>query len=81
MSRRTAEALSGAASPALRNELRDLLTRVQVPVRLIVGEHDALLHEVPDIDLVTIPDAGHYPQLTHAEAVASVIEPADHHSR
>ncbi len=71
---RTAEALSRAASPALRNELRELLARVQVPIRLIVGEHDALLHEVPDMDVVTIPDAGHYSQLTHPEAVASVIE-------
>ena len=76
VSRRTAVALSGAASPALRDELRKLLARVQVPVRLIVGEHDALLQEAPNIDVVTIPAAGHYPQLTHAEAVASVIERA-----
>ena len=74
VSRRTAEALSEAASPALRDELRELVARVQVPVRLIVGEHDALLHEVPGMDVVTIPDAGHYPQLSHPEALASAIE-------
>jgi pimeloyl-ACP methyl ester carboxylesterase len=45
-------------------------------IEALLVEHDALLHEVPNIDLVTIPNAGHYPQLTRAETVASVIDGA-----
>ncbi|TYB62274.1 alpha/beta fold hydrolase [Nonomuraea sp. PA05] len=60
------------AAHAVRDELRELLTQVNVPVEIIVGSADPLTVAV-DRPVTTIEGAGHYPQLTHPAQVAAVL--------
>ncbi|WP_101255366.1 alpha/beta fold hydrolase [Streptomyces barkulensis] len=54
---------------SLCHELRDM----PVPVTLVAGEADPLAHPSPH-PVLTVPGAGHYPQLTHPEAVARILD-------
>ncbi|MGY0497623.1 alpha/beta fold hydrolase [Nocardia sp. FBN12] len=60
------------AAGASRDELAAKLARVSVPVDIIVGSDDPLI-ETTDRPVVTIPDTGHYPQLTHPDLVARIV--------
>lgn len=52
-----------------RGALQSALSRVTVPVQLVIGERDPL--EVPsELPVAEIASAGHYPQLTHPDDVA-----------
>ncbi|UOR01473.1 alpha/beta fold hydrolase [Leucobacter allii] len=72
-----AEHLALAGSPRWRAELRDALARFPGPIRIITGSDDPLapgavswLERLPDVALMTVPGAGHHPQLTHGDALA-----------
>lgn len=69
---RTVAALRHASAPARRNELIELLARVQVPVRLVAGADDPLA-TATSRELTVIEGTGHYPQLTHPAQVAAAI--------
>lgn len=58
------------ADAAGRRRSRELLDRVKVPVRIVVGSADPLAEAVGH-PVTEIEGAGHYPQLTHPEQVAS----------
>ncbi len=58
---------------AARDELRELLDRVQVPVKIVTGSADPLIVDRP---AVVIPGAGHYPQLTHPRELARSLATA-----
>lgn len=60
------------AAGASRDELAAKLARVTVPVDIIVGSEDPLI-ETTDRPVITIPDTGHYPQLTHPDLVARIV--------
>ncbi|AQZ62608.1 putative NAD dependent epimerase/dehydratase family protein [[Actinomadura] parvosata subsp. kistnae] len=60
------------AAHAVRHELRELLTRVNVPVEIVVGSADPLTVPV-DRPVTTIAGAGHYPQLTHPDELAAAL--------
>lgn len=53
-----------------RDELRRLLDRVEVPVEIVAGSDDPLAVAV-DVPVTMIDGAGHYPQLTHPDALAA----------
>ncbi|MFF2087458.1 alpha/beta fold hydrolase [Nocardia sp. NPDC058176] len=72
VAQRTFATLRAAGAAARRTELAAKLARVRVPVDIIVGENDPLT-EPTDHPVITIPDTGHYPQLTHPELVAQVL--------
>ncbi len=64
--------------------LWDDMTRLEVPTRLIWGDHDSILPFtsgeelaglMPDAQLTVIADAGHMPQLDQPAAVAAVLDP------
>jgi 3-oxoacyl-(acyl-carrier-protein) synthase/pimeloyl-ACP methyl ester carboxylesterase/acyl carrier protein len=67
---------------AAEPDLRDRLEEIQVPTLLVTGRHDSvipqrtshLLHGlIPHSRYREIPDAGHFPTVTHAETVASLL--------
>jgi pimeloyl-ACP methyl ester carboxylesterase len=60
------------AAHAARDELRQLLAQVSVPVEIVTGSADPLTAAV-DRPVTTIKGAGHYPQLTHPAEVAAAI--------
>ncbi|MGW8650037.1 alpha/beta fold hydrolase, partial [Nocardia salmonicida] len=74
VAQRTFAALRAAGSS--RDELAAKLARVTVPVDIIVGADDPLI-EPTDRPVTTIPDTGHYPQLTHPDLVACVVRGED----
>ncbi len=64
--------------------LWDDMTQLEVPTRLIWGDHDSILPFtsgeelaglMPDAQLTVIADAGHMPQLDQPAAVAAVLDP------
>lgn len=57
---------------ANRDHDRELLDRMSVPVRIIVGSDDPLVVPVAH-PVVEVPGAGHYPQLTHPEVLAGQL--------
>jgi 3-oxoadipate enol-lactonase len=72
----------GARGLAARPDSRDLLPTIDVPVLVIVGEHDALTppadsqllaEGIPRARLVTIDQAGHMSNLENPEAVNSAL--------
>ncbi|WP_039799609.1 alpha/beta fold hydrolase [Nocardia araoensis] len=69
---RTVAALRWASAPARREELRTLLHRVAVPVRVIAGSADPVTVSTAR-EWVPIEGAGHYPQLTHPAQVAAEL--------
>ena len=67
---------------AAEPDLRDRLEEIQVPTLLVTGRHDSvipqrtshLLHGlIPRSSYREIPDAGHFPTVTHAETVAGLL--------
>ncbi|QIS14699.1 alpha/beta fold hydrolase [Nocardia arthritidis] len=72
VARRTAAALRAASAESRRKELRALLERVRVPVRIVIGADDPLVAPVSRPTTI-VAGGGHYPQLTHPEAVAGAI--------
>ncbi|MGW4324394.1 alpha/beta fold hydrolase [Nocardia sp. NPDC004573] len=69
---RTVAALRRASAPARREELRTLLTRLEVPVRIVTGSTDPLTIATTR-DTISIEGAGHYPQLTHPARLAAEL--------
>ncbi|APE33991.1 hypothetical protein BOX37_08420 [Nocardia mangyaensis] len=72
VAQRTFATLRAAGAAARRAELAAKLARVQVPVDIIVGANDPLT-EPTGHSVITIPDTGHYPHLTHPELVAQIL--------
>ncbi|MCX5210259.1 alpha/beta fold hydrolase [Kitasatospora sp. NBC_00240] len=75
---RTARRLRSLQGPRVRSELSELLRSCPVPVRLVVGEHDPLTVAVPAnpaiaLPVVTVPGAGHHPQLSHPARLAEIL--------
>ncbi|GHH82701.1 bifunctional protein [Kitasatospora indigofera] len=75
---RTARRLRSLQRPLERSKLSELLRSCPVPVRLVVGEYDPLTLAVPanpaiTLPAVTVPGAGHYPQLSHPDRLAEVL--------
>lgn len=71
---RVADHLARAGSASWRGELREKLGRFSGPVRIITGSADPLapefvaaLSSLPQVEMISIPGAGHHPQLTHGE--------------
>jgi nucleoside-diphosphate-sugar epimerase/pimeloyl-ACP methyl ester carboxylesterase len=78
---RVAEQLALAGSEQWRAELREALGRFSGPVRIITGSDDPLspgaleqLASRPNVELVSVPGAGHHPQLTHGDALVELLE-------
>lgn len=70
--------LSRAGSERWRAQLRDALRGFDGPVRIVVGSEDPLDARFrddlgPRVEIVSLPGAGHHPQLTHAEALTEVL--------
>ncbi|GAA4087042.1 alpha/beta fold hydrolase [Nocardioides kongjuensis] len=77
---RVAEQLALAGSEQWRAELREALGRFGGPVRIVTGSDDPLcagaLEELasrPNVELVSVPGAGHHPQLTHGDALVDLL--------
>ncbi|MFJ4207850.1 alpha/beta fold hydrolase [Paenarthrobacter sp. NPDC089675] len=82
-SRRVAEHLALTVSRKWRTELREALGQYDGPVRIITGSDDPLspsavhwLKSLPNVELITVPGAGHHPQLTHGDALADLLADA-----
>lgn len=78
---RVAEHLALAGSKQWRGELREGLARFSGPVRIIAGGDDPLapdaveqLDSMPNVELISVPGAGHHPQLTHSRALVELLE-------
>lgn len=78
--KRVAEHLALAGSTQWRAELRDALARFRGPVRIITGSDDPLtpdaieqLASLPNVELISVPGAGHHPQLTHGDALVDLL--------
>lgn len=77
---RVAEHLARAASTQWRAELQHALLRFDGPVRIITGSSDPItpgateqLSSLPNVELITVPGAGHHPQLTHGDALVDLL--------
>ncbi|MEQ4564620.1 alpha/beta fold hydrolase [Paenarthrobacter sp. CAP02] len=82
---RVAQHLALTGSKQWRSELQDALGRFSGQVRIITGSEDPLaadasgqLKSLPNVELIVVPGAGHHPQLTHGDALASHLK---NHSR
>ncbi|GAA3673315.1 alpha/beta fold hydrolase [Nocardioides ginsengisoli] len=80
---RVAEQLARAGSEQWRAELRATLERFGGPVRIITGSDDPLspdaverLASLPNVELISVPGAGHHPQLTHGDALVELLKGA-----
>jgi len=78
--RSVAQHLALASSSSWRAELQDALARFGGPVRIITGTDDPLTPEAiervssdPNVELASISDAGHHPQLTHVGALVDML--------
>ncbi|MDI2033969.1 alpha/beta fold hydrolase [Paenarthrobacter nitroguajacolicus] len=78
--KRVAEHLATAGSKQWRAELQEKLMRFSGPVRIITGSEDPIaldaleqLESLPNVELISVPGAGHHPQLTHGDDVAALI--------
>ena len=79
--RSAATQLARAGSAHWRAELRDALERFDGPIRIITGSEDPLdpavgarLRSRPNVELISVPDAGHHPQLTHGQALVGLLQ-------
>lgn len=77
---RVAAQLALASSARWRSELREVLGRFDGPIRIITGSKDPLdpgveemLRSRPNVELISVPGAGHHPQLTHGHALVDVL--------
>ena len=78
--KRVAEQLALAGSKQWRAELREALARFSGPVRIITGSDDPLapgavehLESRRNVELISVPGAGHHPQLTHGDALVGLL--------
>ncbi|MCF6327285.1 MAG: alpha/beta hydrolase, partial [Devosiaceae bacterium] len=74
---RFANELARVSKPALRQELREILKSITVPVTIIVGENDPLLECAFHHKTHIIQKSGHYPQLTNPKQLAQIISSID----
>ena len=81
--KRVAEQLALAGSKQWRAELQEALARFSGPVRIITGSDDPLdpdaaeqLESLPNVELLSMPGAGHHPQLTHSHALVDLLKGA-----
>ncbi|MFF5794573.1 alpha/beta fold hydrolase [Paeniglutamicibacter sp. NPDC012692] len=79
--KRVAKHLTLAGSKHWRGELWEALARFSGPVRIITGSNDPLtpaaveqLKSHPNVKLISIPDAGHHPHLTHSGALIDALK-------
>lgn len=79
--RRAAEHLARAGSEQWRTELRQALGRLRGPIRIITGSDDPLaagatgqLGSRTNVELISVPGAGHHPQLTHGAALVDLLK-------
>lgn len=72
VAQRTFATLRAAGTSAHRTDLAAKLARVDVPVQIVVGEHDPLT-EPTEHPVTTIADTGHFPHLTHPSEVARIL--------
>jgi len=82
--RRAAEQLARAGSERWRAELREALGRFRGTIRVITGSDDPLagdaiksLESRSNVELISVPGAGHHPQLTHGDALVELLAEAD----
>ncbi|MDR4532267.1 alpha/beta fold hydrolase [Glutamicibacter sp. PS] len=78
---RVAAQLALTGSARWRTTLTETLGRVDIPVRIITGSRDPLLPAAIEklasyshLELISIPGAGHHPQLTHADELAELLK-------
>ncbi|MFC0598162.1 alpha/beta fold hydrolase [Streptomyces palmae] len=78
---RVAEQLALAGSEQWRAELQEALGRFSGPVRIITGSEDPIspgaveqLESLPNVELISVPGAGHHPQLTHSDALVDLLK-------
>ncbi|MGK8556259.1 alpha/beta fold hydrolase [Nocardia gipuzkoensis] len=69
---RTLGALRRASASTQRAELRALLDRVEVPVRIVTGATDPITIPTSS-ESISIEGTGHYPQLTHPQRLAAEL--------
>lgn len=76
-----ASQLVRTGSKRWRAELWEALRRFNGPVRIITGSDDPLdrsaaneLAALPNVNLVSVPGAGHHPQLTHGDALIDLLK-------
>lgn len=75
------EQLAHASSKQWRTELQNALARFRGPVRIVTGGDDPLSPDsieqftlLPHVELISLPGAGHHPQLTHGDALVALFE-------
>lgn len=73
--------LALAGSKQWRAELRESLARFSGPVRIITGSDDPIapgtvgqLESHPNVELISMPGAGHHPQLTHGDTLVDLLK-------
>ncbi|MET4901872.1 alpha/beta fold hydrolase [Paenarthrobacter sp. CC6] len=78
--KKVATQLALAGSKQWRSELQEALGRFTGPVRIITGSEDPIapgmvgqLESLPNVELVSMPGAGHHPQLTHIDPLVTLI--------
>lgn len=78
--KKVARQLALAGSKQWRSELQEALGRFTGPVRIITGSEDPIapgmvgqLESLPNVELVSMPGAGHHPQLTHIDPLVTLI--------
>ncbi|WP_309073538.1 alpha/beta fold hydrolase [Paenarthrobacter sp.] len=79
--KRVSEHLALAGSKPWRTELREALWRFTGTVRIVTGGDDPLapgvveqLKSLPNVQLISVPGAGHHPQLTHGDDLVALIK-------
>ncbi|MFJ2550576.1 alpha/beta fold hydrolase [Microbacterium sp. NPDC087591] len=82
--KRVAEHLALAGSRRWRTDLQGALKRFRGPIRIITGSDDPLdpiiadeFGALPHVELITVPGAGHHPQLTHEDALDELLAGAE----
>lgn len=72
--------LAHASSQHWREEISAALQRFSGPVRIVTGSEDPLtqsaareLGALPNVTLLSLPGAGHHPQLTHGDALIRLL--------
>ncbi|MFK0041684.1 alpha/beta fold hydrolase [Paenarthrobacter sp. NPDC090517] len=79
--KRVSEHLALAESKPWRTELREALGRFTGTVRIVTGSDDPLasdaveqLKSLPNVQLISVPGAGHHPQLTHSDDLVALVK-------
>ncbi|WFR71209.1 alpha/beta fold hydrolase [Prescottella defluvii] len=79
--KRVAEQLALAGSKQWRDELREALARFSGRVSIITGSDDPLIpgaieqfESLPNVELISVPSAGHHPQLTHCDDLVDLLK-------